>query len=680
MPDRSTTTSRVSQVLVWILILGLYLSLKGYQSRDGDQAYRLPILLHRQNPALFADDPFVRSFDTFNPHRGYLALLDAASRTLGLSAALAILFALTFAVTVVSVDRLARAVWPEVGSKVGLVAVGLFLTTKAGNVGTNHLFEPILLDRLIGFALGWLALAQVIERPERGRWPAALAVSLAALVHPSVGLQWGLVLGGSWVAWDIWGNTALEDHGVRRRIPWLATIGVLGLALAPGLMLNLGQGSRLLEGLPSEEFRLLSVELQSPQHMLPHLWRMPQWLAWGSLMILGILSWRNTGSLRPQDTTPPARVRLGLVLAILLAGLGLAWVGIETVQDLQITLSQPFRMATVARGVALIGLSERVLRLWRREGFVGRARAAVLTAGLVDDWALVVATAVECSVISVEGVGSWAKWGQWTRRATSLVGGIVLSGGLIFLVRHDTGSGHLPLLGGLLVAAAATWFSQRRTSGLSWTPRRLAWATLAAWVVPLAALAASFGPAARIRELDGLRGRCRFAAVPVDDIERLAVWCRDHTASEARFIGPPGPKTFRLWSLRSLAFNRAGSPYHAAGLADWSGRFRAHVGFSGPTEAFVRAYRDDRHALERRYHELSVAERAALAVEQGASYVVDAAPGPSSSDRGAENPLELLHVEGRYAVYRLRKGDRTTAATRLSSPQRPDRRAQDSRG
>ena len=60
------------------------------------------------------------------------------------------------------------------------------------------------------------------------------------------------------------------------------------------------------------------------------------------------------------------------------------------------------------------------------------------------------------------------------------------------------------------------------------------------------------------------------------------VWCREHTPADARFIGPPGPKTFRLWSLRSLAFNRAGSPYHAAGLADWAARFRDHVGFDGP--------------------------------------------------------------------------------------------------
>src|ERR1700712_5141962 len=119
--------------LVVLAALGLYLTLRGYHSRDGDQAYRLPLLLHRQDATLFAGDPFVRAFDAFNPHRGYLALLDHAGRPLGLAAGLAGLFALTLAATAVGVDRLARGVWPERGARVGLVALGLVLLAKAGN-------------------------------------------------------------------------------------------------------------------------------------------------------------------------------------------------------------------------------------------------------------------------------------------------------------------------------------------------------------------------------------------------------------------------------------------------------------------------------------------------------------------------------------------------------------------
>ena len=67
------------QLLPYVVLLGVYLTLRGYHSFDGDQAYRFPLLLHQQDPALYADDPFVRSFDAFNPHRGYLEARSTSS-------------------------------------------------------------------------------------------------------------------------------------------------------------------------------------------------------------------------------------------------------------------------------------------------------------------------------------------------------------------------------------------------------------------------------------------------------------------------------------------------------------------------------------------------------------------------------------------------------------------------
>ena len=136
------------RLLAFVLILGVYLSTRGYHSRDGDQAFRLPLLLHQQNASVFADDPFVRAFDDFNPHKGYLRLLDAVSQPLGLSLALLTIYLATFAATCFGVDQLARRVWPEAGSNAGLAAVILVLLARAGNIGTNHLFDGVLLDRL----------------------------------------------------------------------------------------------------------------------------------------------------------------------------------------------------------------------------------------------------------------------------------------------------------------------------------------------------------------------------------------------------------------------------------------------------------------------------------------------------------------------------------------------------
>ena len=227
----------------------------------------------------------MRSFDAFNPHRGYLALLDAASRALGLSAGLAVLFGLTFAATCLGLDRLARAAWPEAGPRVGVVAVGLVLAARAGNIGTNHLFEPMLLDRLIGFALGWLALAVVVDRPDRGWRTAPLAIVLATLIHPSVGLQLAMLLGAAWIGWSPWPCGTGVGWTLAAR-----GLGALVVGMVLGLAPHLGQGAHLFQGLPPEEFRLLSVELQGPQHMLPHLWRWPQWLAWGCYPVLAVLA------------------------------------------------------------------------------------------------------------------------------------------------------------------------------------------------------------------------------------------------------------------------------------------------------------------------------------------------------------------------------------------------------
>ena len=84
---------------------------------------------------------------------------------------------------------------PRHGPHVGLVAIGLVLAAKAGNIGTNHLFEAMVLDRLMAFALGWLALAQLVVQPDRGRWLVMAAIGGATLIHPSVGLQLALRAG-----------------------------------------------------------------------------------------------------------------------------------------------------------------------------------------------------------------------------------------------------------------------------------------------------------------------------------------------------------------------------------------------------------------------------------------------------------------------------------------------------
>ena len=721
--------------LIYLVILGCYLSLRGYHSFDGDQTYRLPLLLHHQDPSVYADDPFVQAFDAFNPHRGSLLALDLVTRPLGLPAGLFLIFVLTFGATCLGVDRLARAIWPEAGPQVGLVAVGLLLAAKAGNIGTNHLFEAMVLDRLMAFALGWLALAHVIVHPTRGQWHAMAAIALATVIHPSVGLQLSLVLMASWVVWSLLGRWMEISPASALR-----GLGGLVLAVVPGVAVNIALGSSLQGMMPTDVFWLLSVELQSPQHMLPHLWRMPQWLAWGCYLILAALTLGGRRPGRPADahggsatigspvSWPAARLRLIAVLAVSLIALGVAWYAIEVRHLVRVTVFQPFRMATLVRGIALVLVAGRLVALWRTGNWLGRLRAILIAVAFTGDWLLVVVSATELAVSAAEAIRTRLPWGAGWRIVDPVVFLAMLTLGLNFLGHHDTEYGHIPLLAALAVSlvvgllghvtSIAGWqpphppFGHPLPAGGEWetrpglsqkqgdrqksspsplrgegwgeratvAPRRRSWpkeigrkaefspgrqvmlasALAFAWLIPLASLLAAAVPldhaAARHPLVRGLISRCRFAAVPADDIERLGLWCRDHTPATARFIGPPGPKTFRLWSRRSVAFNRAASPYHADGLADWFARFQDHVDFHGSPAEFVRSYVSDRHGFEARYEARSDASRAALAVRQGATYVVAAAPSVTARDPSttpSTGPLDLLHIEGRYAVYRV---------------------------
>ena len=476
-----------------LIVLGLYLTLRGYHSLDGDQAYRLPLLLHQQDPSLYASDPFVRAFDDFNPHRGSLVILGGAASLLGLSPALFVIFGLTFLATYCGIDRLAAAVWPQAGRRAGLAAVILVLIAKAGNIGTNHLFEAMVLDRLMAMALVWLALARVVGNPDRGWWPAALALGGATLIHPSVGLQASLAVVASWGLWALLGQ--------RTGVGWkTATGGMLatGLALIPGLALNLGSSRSLLNGLPAADFWVLAVELQSPQHMLPHLWRMPQWLAWASYLVLaGIALARFPSEMlgakldSRHPAGPPlrkgrkglvaaARVRLALMLAVVLASLGAAWVAIEVLHNLRITIFQPFRMATVARGLALVFIAGRLVELWERGQWFPRLRSVLIGVALAGDWMLVVVTIAETGVALCEWLADRPLGGRFAfgPHVQKIVFAGLLGLGLVFLSRHDTESGHWPLLAVLGVGLAATFSirwatrSGQTSSGNCEAPRR----------------------------------------------------------------------------------------------------------------------------------------------------------------------------------------------------------------
>lgn len=623
----------------WVL-LGLLLSIQGYRSFDGDQAYRLPLLLHLQDPQLYSADPFVTALDAFNPHLGWLEILQAAAKPLGLPLALFALYVITFHLHYAGISRLSCARDGGAGPPGwAFVTVAFVLCAKAGNIGTNHLFEPMLLDRLFALGLGWLALGAMASDPEKGRRLCGPLVWLASFVHPSFGVQIGLLAVAGWSVWLIGGRR----FGLTRSTAATGLMITL-LALLPAFWAMPAQSRILFAGLPEGDFLALSARLQSPQHMLPSLWRAPQWTAWFAQMVLGcvLISKHLAGAAKGRDEGGSARAgvsenpgafRAASLLAIVLAALAAAWVAIEVFHSARVTLFQPFRMATVARGLAIVFVAGHAIALWRRGDGVSRMRALALAAGLTGDWSAIIAISAELLALACERV-------RVSKRIVAAIWPAALALGSWHLFRHDTEQGQWRLL--LALAAPLT------TAGLrvGFAPRRkrlwLAIALAASWLLPVIACLSSSFPE-----------RWRFNETPKNDEERLAIWCREHTRRDSLFIGPPGMKTFRLWSRRAIAFNRSGSPYHAQGVADWARRFQEHTGFQGSLNAFIDAYLNDHRALERRYDAFDDVQLAELARRQKAQYAIASQPLTLS---GA-SPLVLVHKEGRSALYRLRGED-----------------------
>src|SRR5262249_41470682 len=154
---------------------------------------------------------------------------------------------------------------------------------------------------------------------------------------------------------------------------------------------------------------------------------------------------------------------------------GVAWFAIEELHQVQVTIFQPFRMATVARGIAVIIIAGRLVALCRSGGPMGGLRATLLAVGFVGDWLLVVVTSVELAVSAVEAIRLGLERGLPRAFPVAVLIG-VFAAGLNFLGHHDTESGHIPLVVGLgfglvlgfwipLTRRSATLFPQVRGNG-----------------------------------------------------------------------------------------------------------------------------------------------------------------------------------------------------------------------
>lgn len=611
------------------IAVGLVISLGGYESRVVDQCYRLPIVARMIDSTLYPNDAFVRAFDAFNPHLGYAKLLIAGTRLIGISLTLFLLFAATLAVTLDSLWRIRARLWPSLPEWADWLLVAAFALCRTGNIGTNHLWEDHLLDRQIGYALLWLSLAEWLAGGRRRLLSTPFCVGLTAIVHPGLGLLTAALWAGVGAASWIFGDAKRGDAA--------AFLACLALAMIPWAVTYAPQSHLLKADVDSESFWRLATELQGPQHMRPVHWRASQWWAAAALAASGL----TVAGLYRREADRTTAKRCAIWSGLIVVGLSMAVPLIEFLNDINVAVAQPFRLATPLRGLCLIALLPHWVRLIRTGGFIGAARAVALLLALRGDRAFTLAAIVESATIVAELIAG--RYGSAKIRRYMPIGvfGLAAFCAMFWLSRHDTADGEILLAAGYATGAGLAVVANRAnvSKRFEWSSattihaRRLA---AFAWAGPIAAIIiGSFDPGGSTLAPRLLASKWRVYETPRTDMERLGLRARQVLPIDALVLAPPRDKGFRHWSRRSVVVNVAGSPYQASALKEWAERLRVVAGEPRDANDFAKDWPKNRVAWETHYEKASSETIAGWGERFGATAIVI-----NHRDRGIDVELE----------------------------------------
>jgi hypothetical protein len=219
-----TRAIRLPLALLFVLIVGTANS-AGYRFGVSDQAFYIPAISLRADPALFPRDRAV-----FEPQmRLWLGdeLLGAVVRTTGVE--LPTLFVLLYVVTMVGLALAAIALARSLGCDWWTIATCLILLTlrhRIARTAANSL-EGYMHPRMLAFACGVVALAFVTRLRPRA---AAMWTLVAAVVHTSTAIWFGGVV----LVATVWPYHASRAARITAAV--LAGVGIVGLAAAAAFM------------------------------------------------------------------------------------------------------------------------------------------------------------------------------------------------------------------------------------------------------------------------------------------------------------------------------------------------------------------------------------------------------------------------------------------------------------
>ena len=265
----------------------------GYRYGVSDQAFYVPAVALRADPALFPKDRAL-----LEPQmRLWLGdeILGAVTRVTGIS--LPVEFAVLYAVTMVLLASGAVMLARRLGCGWWTVAAFLILLTlrhRIAKTGANSL-EGYFHPRMLSFALGLFVLAAIAAR-RFGR--ASIWLVASALVHPTTGLWFALVLAVA----GIW--SAVRTQAT---VAWI-TVGVVTMILATIVLSHVVPGVN--EVMPSSWLAVLGEK----DYLFVSDWPIYAWVAnLASALIIGATFRART---RRGLTTPGEEAMVAGLLAL----------------------------------------------------------------------------------------------------------------------------------------------------------------------------------------------------------------------------------------------------------------------------------------------------------------------------------------------------------------------------
>jgi len=243
----------------------------GYQYGASDQAFYIPAVRHHLDPQLFLRDwPMLSAQDRLNLFTPALAL---TSRAAGLS--LPVLFFLAHLVGLVvlfgAIAAIGRTLYRSWWT-VAAFALAMTLRHRVVQTGVNTL-ESYMHPRMIAFAVGAAAVAVFLRG---AAWPAILLAAAAAVIHPTTGVWFCLLLGVAALVCDR-----------RARWPVACAAGGLGVAAAAWLAWN---------GVPRGLFARMDdvwlTALAAKTYLFPDAWDLWAWALMAAIPILVCVLYR----------------------------------------------------------------------------------------------------------------------------------------------------------------------------------------------------------------------------------------------------------------------------------------------------------------------------------------------------------------------------------------------------